>query len=120
MNQEISVPGTTVGHPGQIIVSLRKIRNFSSVSFFPIKFKVSKLENVNIKFGVSEFPITEMLRGLGSARIFTLTLALRTVEALSAVSDFLVHSPPPFPNLKYVKVPPGYNKSSMSTNLKRS
>ncbi|KAK1399279.1 hypothetical protein POM88_009142 [Heracleum sosnowskyi] len=59
-----------------------------------------------------------MLQGLGSARIFTLTLHLRTIEALSAVSDFLVHSPSPFHNLKYVKVPPGYNESSMSTCLK--
>ncbi|KAK1390515.1 hypothetical protein POM88_018693 [Heracleum sosnowskyi] len=40
------------------------------------------------------------------------------VQALAAISDFLSHLLSPFYNLKYVKVPKGYDESPISTSLK--
>lgn len=119
----------------KVMVLAPNIRNFSSVNFCPVTFGVAKLEKVNIK--IEEFEdytqiqtvaankeikkkycrlINDMFWGLSGAKI--LTLDLNTIEALSAISCFLVYSPPPFYNLEYVKVPHGYNESSMPTNLR--
>ncbi|KAK1364750.1 hypothetical protein POM88_040311 [Heracleum sosnowskyi] len=119
--------GTISSHSGMITVLAPEMRNFSCVGLFPITFGVRELENVSIKLQdkIIEEPkkmrknyrrIAGMFRGLRGARI--LTLDSKTIEALSAVSDFLVSSPSPFSNLKYVKVPSGYNESSIFTNLK--
>ena len=45
---------TTTYHSGNIIVLAHRIRNFTSVGFFPIMFGVSELENVNIRIIVTE------------------------------------------------------------------
>ncbi|KAL1832212.1 hypothetical protein ACET3Z_001863 [Daucus carota] len=116
---------------GNIVVMAPNLRSFSSVGIFPVMCGVSRLENVNIKLrgwfkDKSKFPLEYlkqyyhqfifMFLGLGNAKI--LTLDLDTVEALSAVSDFLAHFPSPFYNLKYVKLPKGYQQSSLSGTLK--
>ncbi|KAL1832183.1 hypothetical protein ACET3Z_001834 [Daucus carota] len=92
---------------------------------------LSKLENVNIKLRgffkhKSKSPLEYlkqyyhrfiyMFPGLGNAKI--LTLDLDTVEALIAVSDFLARFPSPFYNLKFLKLPKGYQQSSLSDALK--
>lgn len=119
--------GTISSHSGVITVLAPKIRNFSCVGLIPITFGVCELENVNIKLQdkITAEPkkmrknfrrIAGMFQGVRCARI--LTLDSKTIEALSAVSDFLSRSPSPFSNLKYVKVPPEYIDSSIFTNLK--
>ncbi|KAK1385519.1 hypothetical protein POM88_023254 [Heracleum sosnowskyi] len=127
----IDTTSTTTSHSGPIIVLAPKIRNFSSVGFFPITFGVCELENVNIKLLDStenETPalskklksytqVIHMFPGMSCARI--LTLDSGTIEALSSVSKFLAQFPSPFYQLKHVKVPQGHNESSLSTDLKR-
>ncbi|XP_074382024.1 uncharacterized protein LOC141723950 [Apium graveolens] len=106
---------TTSYQPCNIFVSSRKIQNFSSVSFFPITFEALELKNVNIKFGVSKFPITSMFQRLDCVRILTLTLDLKTIEALCANLDL---PSPQFHNLKYLKLSLGHKQSSIFTHLK--
>ncbi|KAK1385521.1 hypothetical protein POM88_023256 [Heracleum sosnowskyi] len=97
----------------------------SSLGFFPITFGISELETVNVKLrGSNEgesiatskdwkmyyyTQVVHMFPGLSSARI--LTLDLETIEALSAVSLFLVQFLSPFYQLKHVKVPKGPKES---------
>ncbi|XP_074348922.1 uncharacterized protein LOC141687514 isoform X2 [Apium graveolens] len=96
---------------GKIKVLAPKIRNFSAVGIFPIKFGVLLLENVSIQLpdgaGVetgapSEAKlnfydqVSDMFRALSGANI--LTLDLKTIE--------------------HVKVPHGFEESSMSSYLK--
>ncbi|KAL1832628.1 hypothetical protein ACET3Z_002279 [Daucus carota] len=132
-NLEIISPvRTTTYHSGNIIVLAHRIRNFTSVGFFPIMFGVSELENVNIKLrgsngeeplvSLEEFKlyytrVVYMFPGLSNAKILTLDSA--TVQALSAVSKLLVQVPSPFYQLKHVKVPQGHKDSSISADLKR-
>ncbi|XP_017234938.1 uncharacterized protein LOC108208869 [Daucus carota subsp. sativus] len=116
---------------GKILVLAPKILNFSSVGIFPIKFGAFDLENVNIQLRDSAViktvapsktkkifhkQVTHMLVGLSRTKI--LALDSNTIEALSALSDFLVQTSSPFFMLEHVKVPHGYEESSMSTYLK--
>ncbi|KAL1832235.1 hypothetical protein ACET3Z_001886 [Daucus carota] len=119
-------------HSGKFMLVAPKIRNISCVGLFPITFGLSQLESVNMKIrdrtdGRKTIPgsklmniyyrgFTYMFQSLGSTKI--LTLDLETIEVLSSISDSLVNSPPPFYNLKYVKVPKGCKESSLSTDLK--
>nr|XP_017217036.1 PREDICTED: putative F-box/FBD/LRR-repeat protein At4g03220 [Daucus carota subsp. sativus] len=122
---------TTSSLTGNIVVMAPNLRSFSSLGIFPVMCGVSKLENVNIKLRgcfkhKSKFPLESlkqyyhrfifMFPGLGNAKI--LTLDLDTVEALIAVSDFLARFPSPFYNLKFLKLPKGYQLSSLSGALK--
>ncbi|KAL8099812.1 hypothetical protein AgCh_032174 [Apium graveolens] len=122
---------TTSLHDCEIIILSRKIVNFSSVGYLPMRLEVTELENVNIKLRDSTEcktiqptkkmkkyfrQVNRMFPALGNAR--TLTLDLETIKALTIVSEFLVRSLPPFHNLIYVKVPPGYEESSMSAYLR--
>ncbi|WOG83050.1 hypothetical protein DCAR_0102224 [Daucus carota subsp. sativus] len=55
--------------------------------------------------------------------IFTALVSLKDLilsfdEALSSISDFLGRSPPPFCNLKYVKLPHGSEEAIISNNLR--
>ncbi|WOG83057.1 hypothetical protein DCAR_0102231 [Daucus carota subsp. sativus] len=116
---------------GKIMVLTPNIRNFSSVGIFPIEFGAFDLENVNIQLRDSAViktvapskmkenfknQFTDMFWGLSRTKI--LTLDSNIIEALSALSDFLVQTSSPFIMLEYVKVPHGYKESSMSTYLK--
>ncbi|XP_074347813.1 uncharacterized protein LOC141686669 [Apium graveolens] len=130
-NLTINVEMSTASHGGDITVLSRKICNFSAVGYFPITFEDSQLKHVDIKLwdstkykssslkvnvGTYHSQLTDMFSGLGRAR--TLTLDMETIKVLSSVSDWYVGSPSPFYNLKYVRIPPGYRESSMSTYLK--
>ena len=90
-NLEINSPvSTTTYHSGNIIVLAHRIRNFTSVGFFPIMFGVSELENVHIKLrgsngdeplaSLEEFKlyytrVVYMFPGLSNAKILTLDSA---------------------------------------------
>ncbi|XP_074347709.1 uncharacterized protein LOC141686584 [Apium graveolens] len=117
-------------HGGKIIVLSQQIRNFCSVGYFPITFEDSELKhedvklldsnksqtsasNANMKTYYSQ--VTDMFKGLGSAK--TLTLDLDTIKVLSDVADYPVHPPSPFYNLKYVRIPTKCKISSMSAYL---
>ncbi|XP_074360529.1 FBD-associated F-box protein At3g52670-like [Apium graveolens] len=111
---------------GSIKVLAPKLCNFTSFGILSITFEAPELENVNIKlhgwFGSMDWihkkkyyrPLTNMLSGLGNAK--NLTFDSDVIEALSA-AEFLASLPSPFYKLKIVKVPPGYNESSMSSAL---
>ncbi|KAL8103296.1 hypothetical protein AgCh_027743 [Apium graveolens] len=99
-----------------------------------IGFEGSELENVNIKFwdcidgtpsssesknNLTSFMLLRyqihlkiMFSQLGSAKILTLDLV--TLQALSQIFYILAHLGCPFYNLKYLKIPHGYEESSMS------
>ncbi|XP_074340041.1 uncharacterized protein LOC141677858 isoform X2 [Apium graveolens] len=98
------------------------------------QFEGSELENVNIKFwdcidgtpsssesknNLTSFMLLRyqihlkiMFSQLGSAKILTLDLV--TLQALSQIFYILAHLGCPFYNLKYLKIPHGYEESSMS------
>ncbi|KAK1398070.1 hypothetical protein POM88_007933 [Heracleum sosnowskyi] len=115
---------------GEIVVSAPKLSTFTSVGIFSITFGASKLDNVYLKLrgsiDYSDYSrkelkeifqrFTYMLPALGSAKI--LNLELHTIKALSLIPDFLASSPPPFYNLKYVKLPHGYKEASLSSSLR--
>ncbi|KAL8093190.1 uncharacterized protein LOC141693134 [Apium graveolens] len=135
VNLEINYCTTKTGksivtsNSGQIMVLAPKILNFSAVGIFPIKSGVFELENVKIQLSdITDVKtlaptkkilydlVTKMFTGLCGAKI--LSLDLKTIKALSALFEILVSSYSPFVNLKYVKVPHGFEESSMSTYLK--
>ncbi|KAK1398071.1 hypothetical protein POM88_007934 [Heracleum sosnowskyi] len=115
---------------GKIVVLAPKLSTFTSLGIFSITFRDSNLDNVYLKlrgwmdysdYSRKEFReifrrFTFMLPGLGSAKI--LNLELDIIKALSLISDFLVSSPFPFYNLKYVKLPYGFKESSLSTSVR--
>ncbi|XP_074347889.1 uncharacterized protein LOC141686739 isoform X1 [Apium graveolens] len=117
-------------YKSNIVVSAPKLRNFTSVGIFTVKFEVSDLENVNIKlrgwiddqdFSPNQLKeyhgrFIKMLPGLGGAKI--LNLELETIKAFSSISAFLVSYPSPFYNLKYVKLPHGCEEAAISSNLR--
>ncbi|XP_017215658.1 uncharacterized protein LOC108193489 [Daucus carota subsp. sativus] len=112
------------------VVSAPKLKNFTSVGIFTVKFDVPELDNVYMKLRgwiddqsfspnqLKEYyrPFRQMLLGLGGAKI--LHFELETIKALSSISDFLGRSPPPFCNLKYVKLPHGSEEAIISNNLR--
>ncbi|KAK1372648.1 hypothetical protein POM88_028841 [Heracleum sosnowskyi] len=122
--------GYSGSYKSNIVVLAPKLRNFTSVGIFTVKFEVSDLENVNIKMRgwiddqdfspnqLKEFHrrFTQMLPGLGGAKI--LNLELETIKALSSISAFLTSHPSPFYNLKYVKLPHGCEEAAISSNLR--
>lgn len=80
-------------HDGKIIVLSQKIRNFCSVGYFPITFEDSELKHVDVKLLDSTkhqasalkenmktyySQVTDMFKGLGSAK--TITLDLETIK----------------------------------------
>ncbi|KAK1378625.1 hypothetical protein POM88_025369 [Heracleum sosnowskyi] len=54
---------------------------------------------------------------LGGAKILALDLV--TVQALSEISDILIHLRSPFPNLKYLKLPYGCKESDISSSVRQ-
>ncbi|KAK1378373.1 hypothetical protein POM88_025117 [Heracleum sosnowskyi] len=119
----------------KIVVLAPKLCNFTAVGFFPTTFEGSMLENVNIKFWdwtmykykkkhtpswvlkqhLDLFRI--MLSQLRSAKILSLDLV--TLQALSEISDILVDMHSPFNNLKFFKLPPGCEESSISSSVRK-
>ncbi|KAK1353373.1 hypothetical protein POM88_052508 [Heracleum sosnowskyi] len=112
---------------GNIVVVAPKLINFTAIGIFQIIFGASKLHNVNIKLPgciigsldepkeyYEQLPI--MLPGIASAKI--LNLELETIEALSSILDFLAIFPSPFYNLKYVKLPHGFDETRITDILR--
>lgn len=114
-----------------IMIFAPKLLNVTTVGIFSITCFDSKLENVHVKFqgcfedknAISWGVLKEyyrqlivMFRGLDSARILTLDSDI--IEALSVTVDLLQHVSSPFHNLKYVKLPEGYNESNICGTVK--
>ncbi|XP_074341417.1 uncharacterized protein LOC141678892 [Apium graveolens] len=107
---------------GKVVVLAPKLRNFHAIGVFLTRFECSELENVTIQFWDCKFStpwwtlkqykdlFKVMFSQLGSTKILTLDSA--TLQALSEIRKVLVHGCCPFYNLKYLKLPPGYDKSS--------
>ncbi|KAK1361495.1 hypothetical protein POM88_045969 [Heracleum sosnowskyi] len=110
----------------KIKVVAPKLCNFSSIGFFWIIFQSCNLENANIKFwdSVQSWVLKEnrkllksMFSQLGSAK--TLTLDMVTLQALSGISNRIVTWRCPFYNLKYLKLPPGCEETSISSIVRQ-
>ncbi|KAL1810502.1 hypothetical protein ACET3Z_027492 [Daucus carota] len=105
-----------------------KLCNFTAFGILTVTVGVPELENVNISlqgwFGNMELTrrkqfyrrLTVMLSGLGNAK--NLTFDLESIEALNKISKVLVSLPSPFGKLKYVKLPRGFEESSVSSALR--
>ncbi|KAK1354262.1 hypothetical protein POM88_047518 [Heracleum sosnowskyi] len=117
-------------HNCSMTILAPKLRNVTSVGIFTVILKKSELDNVCIKLGgwmdhmiLPREKLKEIYKDLyyvlsefHSAK--NLHLELETIEALSLIADHLVHSPSPFRNLKYVKLPLGCEELNICSTLR--
>ncbi|XP_017215971.1 putative FBD-associated F-box protein At5g53640 [Daucus carota subsp. sativus] len=124
----LSIKASLWSYTCNVVVSAPKLCNFTAFGILTVTVGVPELENVNISlqgwFGNMELTrrkqfyrrLTVMLSGLGNAK--NLTFDLESIEALNKISKVLVSLPSPFGKLKYVKLPRGFEESSVSSALR--
>ncbi|KAL1810504.1 hypothetical protein ACET3Z_027494 [Daucus carota] len=124
----LSIKASFWSYTCNVVVSAPKLCNFTAFGIFTVTVGVPELENVNISlqgwFGNMQLTrrkqfyrrLTVMLSGLGNAK--NLTFDLESIEALNKISKVLVSLPSPFGKLKYVKLPTGFEESSISSALR--
>ncbi|XP_074332136.1 uncharacterized protein LOC141668970 [Apium graveolens] len=133
VNLKISTrTSTCITSTRKIMVRAPRLREICCVGIFQVRLLlVNELENANVKvLDTTEFHnltlsrkkvfyhrLGRMFRELGSAKILNIDSA--TFEVLSAYTDSVEDVGSPFYNLKYVKLPKGYNVSSISTSMRK-
>ncbi|KAL1821034.1 hypothetical protein ACET3Z_015903 [Daucus carota] len=115
-----------------IVVSAAKLCNFTSFGIFTATIGVPELENVNIRLREwfeswldnidlerkkqNYRRLINLLPGLNYAK--NLTFDLKSIEVLNEISSLLVGLPSPFFKLKHVKLPRGFEESTISCALR--